>query len=120
MKSEELNKEICSYLLDLGISSKLKGFTYIEDSIYNLIDNNIRIIKIKNVYNNLAIKYNTTSDSIERDIRYAIYKGEKNEDYDIAYDIFRNSLDVDNSKKTNKIFITTLVNYIKYELYNHY
>jgi len=113
MNNEMLTKAICSYLLDLGISAKLRGFTYIEDSIYCLASNNIKIIKIKTLYNKLAIKYNTSSYNIERDIRYAIDKGERNENYEIAYNIFRSSLDINNNKKTNKIFIMTLANHIK-------
>ena len=120
MESNELNSEIYSQLLDLGIPTKLRGFTYLEDSVYCLIDNNIRILKIKNLYDKLAIKYNTTSNCVERDIRYAIFKGEKNEEYETAYELFRNTLDADNYKKTNKLFILTLANHIKYKKYNHY
>lgn len=120
MNDNDLSSEISSCLLDLGISANLRGFTYLEDSVYNIINKKENIINIKNLYDKLAIKYNTTSYNVERDIRYAIDKGEKNEDYEVAYTIFRNSLDIKTNKKTNKIFIMTLANYIKHETYNHY
>lgn len=113
MDDKELTNRIESLLYDLGISAKLKGFYYIEDSVYNIVNKNITVTNIDNVYDALANKYNTKSQSIERDIRYAIGVGESKENYDIALSLFRSTLDDKNYKKTNKLFITTLATYLK-------
>ncbi len=114
MNDDILIMEIESLLYDLGISAKLKGFYYIEESVCKIINENLKVVKIHYLYDLLASKYNTRSESIERAIRYAIGVGESKENYDTALNIFRNTLDDKNYKKTNKLFIMTLARYLKF------
>ena len=57
----------------LGISSNLKGYTYIKYSIYLTKEKNIN--KTRHIYNLVANHYNTSSNAVEHAISHAIKRG---------------------------------------------
>lgn len=76
MTSEEKKKQvsdITNILLKMGIGPHIRGFHYLRDAIAITIKNNGLIVAaVKGMYSDVAQKYDTTSNRVERAIRYAI------------------------------------------------
>lgn len=113
---KELQTNISSLLHSLGVPSHIKGYEYIREGI-GLLYNKPSILGAitKEMYPEIAVKYNTTSSRVERAIRHAIEISWNRGDYDLMEDIFGNSVDVDRSKPTNSEFIATLADKLRLE-----
>ena len=112
----ELQKKITKVLHTLGVPSHIKGYLYIRDSInimYNQPDSLGGITK--EIYPEIARKYNTTPSRVERAIRHAIEISWNRGDYDTMDDIFGHSVDYDKAKPTNSEFIATIADHIRME-----
>ena len=108
--TEDKNQSLCysimhSELDNLSFRPKLIGVKYITDLIYELYTNSsISHGKCNDTYNKLAIKYNTTSCSIEKSIRFCILR---------AYETCQNKSLFYNISKTEKApSIKEVANYI--------
>lgn len=109
-----LHQEITKLLHSLGIPSHIKGYLYIRDSIYLMFENPKLIGGItKELYPNIANKYETTSSRVERAIRHAIEVSWNRGDYDLMEEIFGHSVDYDKAKPTNSEFIVTLADKLR-------
>ena len=98
----------------LGVPSHIKGFQYIREGIGLLYSKPSILGAItKEMYPEIAVKYNTTSSRVERAIRHAIEISWSRGDYDLMEDLFGNSVDVDRSKPTNSEFIATLADKLR-------
>lgn len=68
-----MKKEITNFLLENGISPRLKGFHYLRDAIEMTIHNGGMVPAMhKGIYAEIAKKYKTKVLSIERAMRYAV------------------------------------------------
>ena len=67
----------------------------------------------KELYPELADKYNTTISRVERAIRHAIEVSWNRGDLDIMEEIFGHSVDIDRAKPTNSEFIVTIADKLK-------
>ena len=114
VSNNDLKQAITSLLHSLGIPSHIKGYLYIRDSI-NLMYNNPSMIGAitKELYPEIALKYDTTSSRVERAIRHAIEVSWSRGDYDLMESIFGHSVDYDRAKPTNSEFIATLADRLK-------
>ena len=112
---------ISKLLHSLGIPSHIKGYQYIRESIYLMYQNPNLISGItKEIYPEIAMKFDTTASRVERAIRHAIEVSWNRGDYELMEEIFGHSVDYDRAKPTNSEFIATLAdklridkNYIK-------
>lgn len=82
VKPEISNYDIHTYitnlLLDIGISSKFKGFSYIREGILINKMNIYGDLRItKDLYPNISKKFGVSPTSVERNIRYAIRNSNK-------------------------------------------
>lgn len=111
---KELQSNISNLLHSLGVPSHIKGYEYIREGI-GLLYNKPSILGAitKEMYPEIAVKYNTTSSRVERAIRHAIEISWSRGDYDLMEDLFGNSVDVDRSKPTNSEFIATLADKLR-------
>ncbi len=110
----ELQNTISDMLHTLGVPSHIKGFQYIREGIGLLYSKPSILGAItKEMYPEIAVKYNTTSSRVERAIRHAIEISWNRGDYDLMEDLFGNSVDVDRSKPTNSEFIATLADKLR-------
>ena len=109
-----LQLSITKLLHDLGVPSHIKGYQYIRESI-NMIYNNPHIIGAitKELYPEIADKFDTTTSRVERAIRHAIEVSWNRGDYDLMEDIFGHSVDYDRAKPTNSEFMATVADKIK-------
>ena len=114
VKDKDLKQAITSLLHSLGIPSHIKGYLYIRDSIDLMYNHPSMIGAItKELYPEIALKYDTTSSRVERAIRHAIEVSWNRGDYDVMESLFGNSVDYDRAKPTNSEFIATLADKLR-------
>ena len=112
-KRGTIDQAINETLLTLGVPANLKGFDYIKEILFYIIESNIKTIKLKDgVYKVVADIYNISEDAIERDIRYSIEIGYLRTKNSVNEDVYKNSISYDKVKPTNKQFIKTVFNIV--------
>lgn len=111
-----LEISITRMLHELGMPSHIKGYQYIRDGIA-MIYNNPEIIGgiTKELYPDVATKYNTTVSRVERAIRHAIEVSWNRGNWDLMEEIFGHSVDIDKAKPTNSEFIVTIADKLRLE-----
>jgi len=116
-EDNEPQRKITQLLHNLGIPSHIKGYVYIRESI-SIMLNNPEIVGgiTKEIYPEVAKKFNSTSSRVERAIRHAIEISWNRGDYEIMEEIFGHSVDYDKAKPTNSEFISTIADHLKMNL----
>ena len=111
-----LEISITRMLHELGMPAHIKGYQYIRDGII-MIYNNPDIIGgiTKELYPDVASKYNTTVSRVERAIRHAIEVSWNRGNWDLMEEIFGHSVDIDKAKPTNSEFIVTIADKLRLE-----
>ena len=109
-----LQISITKILHELGIPSHIKGYQYIRDGI-GLVFEKPEIIGgiTKELYPELAGKFDTTVSRVERAIRHAIEVSWNRGNWDLMEEIFGNSVDIDRAKPTNSEFIVTVADKLR-------
>ncbi|MDD3341855.1 MAG: sporulation transcription factor Spo0A [Bacilli bacterium] len=111
-----LNVSITKILHQLGIPSHIKGYQYIREGIGIIFERPETIGGItKELYPELASKFNTTVSRVERAIRHAIEVSWNRGDWDLMEEIFGHSVDIDKAKPTNSEFIVTIADKLRLE-----
>lgn len=106
--------EVSSMLHNLGIPSHVKGYRYIREGIMLLYSSEAASHLItKEIYPEIANRYNTTSSRVERAIRHAIEISWIRGDLKLMENIFGNSIDFERSRPTNSEFLTTIADRLK-------
>ena len=113
-----IQSSISKILHELGIPSHIKGYQYIREGI-NILYNRPETVGgiTKELYPELASKYDTTVSRVERAIRHAIEVSWNRGSWDLMEEIFGNSVDVDKAKPTNSEFIVTIADKLRLESY---
>ena len=105
---------ITKILHELGIPSHIKGYQYIRDGVSMVFENPEMIGGItKELYPELASKFDTTVSRVERAIRHAIEVSWNRGNWDLMEEIFGNSVDIDRAKPTNSEFIVTVADKLR-------
>ena len=113
-----LQVNITKILHELGIPSHIKGYQYIREGIGIIYERPETIGGItKELYPELANKFDTTVSRVERAIRHAIEVSWYRGSWDMMEEIFGHSVDIDKAKPTNSEFIVTIAD--KLRLDNH-
>ena len=111
-----LTMSITKILHDLGIPSHIKGYQYIREGISIIYERPETIGGItKELYPELADKFDTTVSRVERAIRHAIEVSWNRGDWDLMEEIFGHSVDIDKAKPTNSEFIVTIADKLRLE-----
>lgn len=111
-----LQISITKILHELGIPSHIKGYQYIREGISIIYTKPSKIGGItKEIYPEIAEKYNTTDSRVERAIRHAIEISWNRGNWDLMEEIFGHSVDIDKAKPTNSEFIVTIADKLKLE-----
>ncbi len=109
-----LQISITKILHELGIPSHIKGYQYIRDGVGLIFENPDMIGGItKELYPELASKFDTTVSRVERAIRHAIEVSWNRGNWDLMEEIFGNSVDIDRAKPTNSEFIVTVADKLR-------
>lgn len=111
-----LQISITKILHELGIPSHIKGYQYIREGIGIIYERPETIGGItKELYPELAKKFDTTVSRVERAIRHAIEVSWNRGSWDLMEEIFGHSVDIDKAKPTNSEFIVTIADKLKLE-----
>ena len=112
-----LQISITKMLHELGMPSHIKGYQYIREGITMIYDNPTLIGGItKELYPELASKFDTTVSRVERAIRHAIEVSWNRGNWDYMEEIFGHSVDIDKAKPTNSEFIVTVADKLRLEI----
>ena len=111
-----LQVSITKTLHELGVPSHIKGYQYIREGI-SIIYNNPSVVGgiTKELYPEIAKKYNSTSSRVERAIRHAIEISWNRANWDFMESMFGYSVDIDKAKPTNSEFIVTIADKLRLE-----
>lgn len=111
-----LQISITKMLHELGMPSHIKGCQYIREGI-TMIYNDPNIIGgiTKELYPELASKFDTTVSRVERAIRHAIEVSWNRGNWDYMEELFGHSVDIDKAKPTNSEFIVTVADKLRLE-----
>ena len=111
-----LQISITKMLHELGMPSHIKGYQYIREGICMIYDNPEMIGGItKELYPDLATKFDTTVSRVERAIRHAIEVSWNRGNWDLMEEVFGHSVDIDKAKPTNSEFIVTIADKLRLE-----
>ena len=114
-------KQISKILHTLGVPSHIKGYLYIREGVNLMLNSKEQVGGItKEIYPEIARKYNTTSSRVERAIRHAIEISWNRGDYDTMEEIFGHSVDYDKAKPTNSEFIATVADHLRLSTISSY
>ena len=111
-----LQISITKTLHELGVPSHIKGYQYIREGI-TLVYKRPDIIGgiTKELYPEIAKKFNSTVSRVERAIRHAIEVSWNRGNWDLMEEIFGHSVDIDKAKPTNSEFIVTIADKLRLE-----
>lgn len=113
-----LQVSITKILHELGIPSYIKGYQYIREGVSIIFERPETIGGItKELYPELASKFDTTVSRVERAIRHAIEVSWNRGDWELMEEIFGHSVDIDKAKPTNSEFIVTVADKLRLEHY---
>jgi len=111
-----LQISISKTLHELGMPSHIKGYQYVREGISMLYENPDIVGGItKELYPDIASKYETTVSRVERAIRHAIEVSWNRGNWDLMEEIFGHSVDIDKAKPTNSEFIVTIADKLRLE-----
>ena len=112
-----LQISITKMLHELGMPSHIKGYQYIREGI-SMIYNDPSLIGgiTKELYPELASKFDTTVSRVERAIRHAIEVSWNRGNWDYMEELFGHSVDIDKAKPTNSEFIVTVADKLRLEI----
>jgi len=111
-----LQISITKILHELGIPSHIKGYQYIREGVAILYQKPEVIGGItKELYPDIASKFDTTVSRVERAIRHAIEVSWNRGNWDLMEEIFGHSVDIDKAKPTNSEFIVTVADKLRLE-----
>ena len=118
LHTNNLKSSITKTLHDLGIPSHIKGYQYIRDGVEIIFDRPDVIGGItKELYPELATKFDTTVSRVERAIRHAIEVSWNRGDWDLMEELFGHSVDIDKAKPTNSEFMVTIADKLRLEFH---
>ncbi len=117
-ESHSVQISITRMLHELGIPSHIKGYQFLREAINIVFDRPDVIGGItKELYPELADKYDTTVSRVERAIRHAIEVSWNRGSWDMMEELFGHSVDIDKAKPTNSEFIVTLADKLRMDFH---
>ena len=113
-----LQISITKTLHELGVPSHIKGYQYIREGI-TLVYKKPDIVGgiTKELYPEIAKKFDSTTSRVERAIRHAIEVSWNRGNWDLMEEIFGHSVDIDKAKPTNSEFIVTVADKLRLEFH---
>lgn len=111
-----IEHEITSILHEVGIPAHIKGYMYLREAILRVFKNQDYLGQItKNLYPDIAIKFQSSSSRVERAIRHAIEVAWNRGNVDCIDNIFGYTISADKAKPTNSEFIAMIADKLRIE-----
>ena len=118
-QKDEKNLEalVTNIIHEVGVPAHIKGYQYIREAIM-MVTNNIDVINqiTKQLYPEIARKYETTPSRVERAIRHAIEVAWGRGQADTVESIFGYTVSASKGKPTNSEFIAMIADKLRLEL----
>ncbi|HEY5561066.1 MAG TPA: sporulation transcription factor Spo0A [Clostridiaceae bacterium] len=110
----DLEMDITAIIHEIGIPAHIKGYMFLREAI-TMVVNNIDLLSAitKELYPNIAKKYNTTPSRVERAIRHAIEVAWGRGQVETIDKIFGYTIHNDKGKPTNSEFIAMVADKIR-------
>ena len=118
IKNEDsLEALVTNVIHEVGVPAHIKGYQYLREAIM-LVVNNIDIINqiTKQLYPEIAEKYNTTPSRVERAIRHAIEVAWGRGEQSTVENIFGYTVSASKGKPTNSEFIAMIADKLRLEI----
>lgn len=114
--SKSLEARITNIIHEIGVPAHIKGYQYLREAIAMVIDD-IELLGAvtKELYPNIAEKYNTTPSRVERAIRHAIEVAWTRGKIDTIDNIFGYTVNTNKGKPTNSEFIAMIADKLRLE-----
>ena len=114
---KELENIISRKLIGLGIPTRLKGYKYILAAIEQVLEDETSLEGVtKILYPDVAKKYNSTPQRVEKAIRHAIEVAWGRGQADVVESIFGYTVSASKGKPTNSEFIAMIADKLRLEL----
>lgn len=106
--------EVTELLHDMGVPAHVKGYQYLRDAILMILDDFRLLTSItKDLYPQIAEKYETTASRVERAIRHAIELAWDRGNVDLMTEYFGYTINLQKGKPTNSEFIAMVSDRIR-------
>ena len=114
---ENLEALVTNIIHEVGVPAHIKGYQYLREAIMMVV-NDIDVINqiTKQLYPEIASKYNTTPSRVERAIRHAIEVAWGRGQTDTVENIFGYTISAAKGKPTNSEFIAMIADKLRLEL----
>lgn len=108
-----------SYIQTIGIPANVKGYHFLREAILIVAENPMRGSGItKDLYPEVAKRFNTTASKVERNIRNAIEIAFKRGNDETYVEIFKGTIKQSKGRPTNSEFISLISDKVSYDLKN--
>ncbi|MGF6375521.1 two-component system response regulator (stage 0 sporulation protein A) [Clostridiales Family XIII bacterium PM5-7] len=116
LKENDLEKEITSLILAIGIPAHIKGYHFIREAIMIAVYNMEMLYAItKELYPLIAERNDTTPSKVERAIRHAIEVAWERGETEIMISLFGGAIQHDRNKPSNAHFIAVIADKLRLE-----
>jgi two-component system response regulator (stage 0 sporulation protein A) len=114
--NQSIEAKITNIIHEIGVPAHIKGYLYLREAIGMVIEN-IELLSAvtKELYPNIAKKYNTTPSRVERAIRHAIEVAWSRGKVDTINNLFGYTVHTDKGKPTNSEFIAMVADKLRLE-----
>jgi len=115
-RKDNLEVEITNIIHEIGVPAHIKGYFYLREAIYMVI-NNVELLSAvtKVLYPTIAGKFNTTPSRVERAIRHAIEVAWNRGCLETINNLFGYTIPRDKGKPTNSEFIAMISDKLRME-----
>ena len=115
MKERQLKKEITKLMRELGIPANLLGYYYIRETIILILQREDSYVnqEVKVLYPDIAKKFNTTWQRVERAIRHCIEVSFTRGNLKKIDEIFGYTISFEKGRPTNSEFLFLLADEIE-------
>ena len=118
IEEHDLEKDVTDIIHEIGVPAHIKGYQYLREAIGIIFERPETIGGItKELYPELATKFDTTVSRVERAIRHAIEVSWNRGNIDLMEEIFGHSVDIDKAKPTNSEFVVTIADKLRLDFH---
>lgn len=114
LKFRDIELEVTSLLHEIGIPAHIKGYQYLREAIFMVIQENELLGAVtKELYPSVAAQFSTTASRVERAIRHAIEVAWSRGNIDVVNEIFGHTISAERGKPTNSEFIAMVADKVR-------
>jgi two-component system response regulator (stage 0 sporulation protein A) len=113
-KSRNLDVDVTNMIHQMGVPAHVRGYQYLRDAIILVVREMTLLGAVtKELYPQIAEKYNTTPSRVERAIRHAIELAWDRGNVELMNKVFGYTIDVERGKPTNSEFIAMVADRLR-------